>query len=129
MQAMRVIRMNHSDALVMESASPSSTCATERQTVQMATTKILDFAQQVSMDFVALCSFIKPCQIMSHCALLILSSFFSWCTPEFSFVKKKRGLSLKYFSHFLARLVGNSSCKFNLAPQKCNQQKQLEIIF
>jgi hypothetical protein len=51
LQAKRVTRMNHSGVLVMETASPSSTCATGRRIVQMVTTKILDFAQQVSMDF------------------------------------------------------------------------------
>jgi len=76
LQATRVTRTNHSDVLVMESASPSSTCATGRRIVQMVTTKILDFAQQVSMDFVTLCVYIKPYQIMSHCTLLILSLFF-----------------------------------------------------
>jgi len=93
--------MNHSDVLVMESASPSSTCATGHRIVQMATTKILDFAQQVSMDFVTSCVCDKRYQIMSHCTPLILIYFFL-AYVHYSFLLYKRGLSLKYFSHFLA---------------------------
>lgn len=48
LQATRVTRTNHSDVLATEFASPSSTCATARQTAPMAMTKTLGSAQRVS---------------------------------------------------------------------------------